>query len=173
MILEEGPVWHNRVMSRVQLALNVGNLDEAISFYSRMFGCEPAKVRAGYANFIVQDPPLKLVLIEGHGEPGSMNHVGVEVDSADDVQSAISSAATNGLRHEVHESETCCFAVQDKVWVHGPELSWEWYTVLEDAPDDTSLSQPLVAPTIRGSTVALTSVVSGGDTCDANGKTCC
>lgn len=170
-----GHIWHNFAMARVQLALNVGNLDEAVSFYSRMFGCEPAKVRDGYANFVVDNPPLKLVLIEGHGEPGTMNHVGVEVDDVESVQAAIAHADRCGFRHDVHESETCCFAVQDKVWVHGPELSWEWYTVLDDAPDDTSLNRrtPVAAPGLRRDAGRLTPLLSDGATCAVDGDSCC
>jgi catechol 2,3-dioxygenase-like lactoylglutathione lyase family enzyme len=126
-------------MSRVQLALNVGDIDQAILFYTKMFGVGPAKVRDGYANFAIADPPLKLVLIAGHGEPGTMNHVGVEVESTDHVSAKIQQAQSLGLPVEVQESTTCCFAVQDKVWVKGNELPWEWYTVLDDAPSDTSL----------------------------------
>jgi len=126
-------------MSRVQLALNVGNIEEAISFYSKMFGVGPAKVREGYANFDIENPPLKLVLIEGHGEPGTLNHVGVEVEDTDQVAAKMEHAVNVGLPIEVQESTTCCFAVQDKVWVKGGELPWEWYTVLADAPADTSL----------------------------------
>lgn len=126
-------------MSRVQLALNVGNIEEAISFYSKMFGVGPAKVREGYANFAIENPPLKLVLIEGHGEPGTLNHVGVEVEDTDQVAAKMEHAVNVGLPIEVQESTTCCFAVQDKVWVKGGELPWEWYTVLADAPTDTSL----------------------------------
>ena len=126
-------------MSRVQLALNVGNIEEAISFYSKMFGVGPAKVREGYANFAIENPPIKLVLIEGHGEPGTLNHVGVEVEDTDQVAAKMEHAVNVGLPIEVQESTTCCFAVQDKVWVKGGELPWEWYTVLADAPTDTSL----------------------------------
>jgi lactoylglutathione lyase len=126
-------------MSRVQLALNVGNIEEAISFYSKMFGVGPAKVREGYANFAIENPPLKLVLIEGHGEAGTLNHVGVEVEDTDQVAAKMEHAVNVGLPIEVQESTTCCFAVQDKVWVKGGELPWEWYTVLADAPTDTSL----------------------------------
>lgn len=128
-----------QLMSRVQLALNVGNLNDAIQFYTKMFGVGPAKVRDGYANFAIADPPLKLVLIEGHGEPGTMNHVGVEVESTDHVAQKIEESVNNGFSIEVQEATTCCFAVQDKVWVKGAELAWEWYTVLEDAPNDSSL----------------------------------
>ena len=141
-------------MSRVQLALNVGNLDEAIEFYSRMFGVGPAKVRDGYANFAVENPPLKLVLIAGHGEPGTLNHVGVEVESTEEVAAKIEEARQNGFPVTVQESTTCCFAVQDKVWIEGGELPWEWYTVLEDAPQDTSLvrmgAKPVLAVEATG-----------------------
>ena len=124
-------------MSRVHLALNVGNLNDAIVFYTKMFGVGPAKVREGYANFAIADPPLKLVLIEGHGEAGTLNHVGVEVEDAEQVAAKIQSATAMGMPIEVQESETCCFAVQDKVWIKGGELPWEWYTVLADAPLDS------------------------------------
>ena len=127
-------------MSRVQLALNVSNIDEAIAYYSKLFGVGPAKVREGYANFAIADPPLKLVLIEGHGEAGTLNHVGVELEDTQAVADKITHAQNVGLPIEVQESTTCCFAVQDKVWVKGGELAWEWYTVLADAPSDTSLT---------------------------------
>jgi lactoylglutathione lyase len=127
-------------MSRVQLALNVSNIDEAIAYYSKMFGVGPAKVREGYANFAIADPPLKLVLIEGHGEAGTLNHVGVELEDTQAVADKITHAQNVGLPIEVQESTACCFAVQDKVWVKGGELAWEWYTVLADAPSDTSLT---------------------------------
>ena len=122
-------------MSRVQLALNVSDLDEAITFYSKLFGVAPAKVRPGYANFAVAEPPLKLVLIEGGGAPGSLNHLGVEVESTDQVGAAIGRLQAEGLATEIEEQTTCCYAVQDKVWVHGPDAEpWEVYTVLADAP---------------------------------------
>ena len=122
-------------MSRLQLALNVSNLDEAISFYSKYFNTEPAKVRPGYANFAILDPPLKLVLFEGAGEPGSINHLGVEVATSDEVIAATDRLASAGLATEKAERTTCCYAVQDKVWVNGPDGSrWEVYTVLADAP---------------------------------------
>jgi catechol 2,3-dioxygenase-like lactoylglutathione lyase family enzyme len=127
-------------MSRVQLALNVSDLDEAISFYSRLFRASPAKVRPGYANFAVDEPPLKLVLIEGVGEPGSVNHLGVEVASTEDVAAATSTFIGAGLQTEVEERTTCCYAVQDKVWVDGPDgARWEIYTVLADAEDSENL----------------------------------
>jgi lactoylglutathione lyase len=127
-------------MSRVQLALNVSDLDEAVAFYSKLFKAEPAKIHPGYANFAVADPPLKLVLIEGGGEPGSINHLGVEVASTDEVAAATSFLANQGMKTEVEEQTTCCYAVQDKVWVDGPDgASWEVYTVLADADDEQSL----------------------------------
>ena len=121
-------------MSRVQLALNVSNLEQAIDFYSKLFGVGPAKVREGYANFAIAEPPLKLVLIEGDGAPGTMNHLGVEVESTDAVTQATQRLSNEGLETKVEEETTCCFAVQDKVWVNGPDGEpWEVYTVLSDA----------------------------------------
>ncbi len=122
-------------MSRVQLALNVSDLDEAITFYSKLFGVGPAKVREGYANFAVAEPPLKLVLIAGDGAPGTLNHLGVEVESSHEVTAAISRLQGEGLDTDIESETTCCYAVQDKVWVHGPDSEpWEVYTVLADAP---------------------------------------
>lgn len=124
-------------MARVQLALNVSNLDDAVAFYTTYFRCAPAKVRPGYANFSISDPPLKLVLIEGQGVPGSINHLGVEVDTSSEVVAAASRLADAGVATDFEEGTTCCYAVQDKVWVTGPDDSrWETYTVLSDAPGD-------------------------------------
>jgi predicted enzyme related to lactoylglutathione lyase len=121
-------------MSRVQLALNVSDLDAAIDFYTKLFATGPAKVRAGYANFAIDEPPLKLVLIEGVGEPGSLNHLGVEVFSTDEVSAAQQRLTGEGLATATEEQVSCCFAVQDKVWVDGPDKEpWEIYTVLADA----------------------------------------
>jgi len=121
-------------MSRVQLALNVSDIEGSIAFYTKLFGVGPAKVRPGYANFAIPDPPLKLVLFEGAGEPGSLNHIGVEVESTDEVMAAVARARAEDLPAEVQESTTCCYAVQDKVWIDGPDNAWEFYTVLADAP---------------------------------------
>jgi catechol 2,3-dioxygenase-like lactoylglutathione lyase family enzyme len=121
-------------MSRVQLALNVADLQASIDFYTHLFQTPPAKVRPGYANFAIADPPLKLVLFEGAGEPGSLNHIGVEVESTDEVAAAAERLAAEGLGCDVQDATTCCFAVQDKVWVAGPDNKWEIYTVLADAP---------------------------------------
>ncbi len=121
-------------MSRVQLVLNVAHLDEAVRFYSKLFATEPAKVRPGYANFAVADPPLKLVLIEdATAAPGSLNHLGVEVASSGEVMAAQSRLAGEGLATVTEENTSCCFALQDKVWVDGPGGEpWEIYTVLAD-----------------------------------------
>jgi catechol 2,3-dioxygenase-like lactoylglutathione lyase family enzyme len=122
-------------MSRVQLALNVGDLDASIEFYTKLFQTPPNKVRENYANFAIAQPPLKLVLIAGgEGEPGSLNHLGVEVETTDEVMAEAARMQVEGAACEVQESTTCCFAVQDKVWVTGPEIPWEIYTVLADAP---------------------------------------
>lgn len=122
-------------MSRVQLALNVNDLDSAIEFYSKLFATQPAKIRDGYANFAIVEPPLKLVLIENPGHGGTLNHLGVEVESTDLVTAATTRLRGEGLVTDVEENTTCCFAVQDKVWVHGPDAEpWEVYTVLADAP---------------------------------------
>ena len=120
-------------MARVQLALNVSDLDEAVTFYSRLFGTQPAKRRPGYANFAVAEPPLKLVLIEGHGEPGTLNHLGVEVETSDDVATETSRLAAAGLTTAGEDDVACCYARQDKVWVDAPDGEpWEIYTVLGD-----------------------------------------
>ena len=118
-------------MSRVQLALNVSDLDAAIAFYSKLFDATPAKVRPGYANFAIAEPPLKLVLIEGQGDPGTLNHLGVEVESTALVSSANARLSQEGLACATEDEVTCCFAVQDKVWVDAPDGEpWEIYTCL-------------------------------------------
>ena len=133
-------------MSRVQLALNVSDMEEAVEFYSKLFGVEPAKRRPGYANFAVADPPLKLVLMEdagarGRGVAGALNHLGVEVESTAEVAAATGRLSENGLPTEVEDQTTCCYAVQDKVWVSDPDgRPWEVYTVLADAPAETGIA---------------------------------
>ena len=120
-------------MSRVQLALNVDDLDTAIAFYSKLFGAPPAKVKPGYANFAIADPPLKLVLLENPGQGGSLNHLGVEVASSEAVHSEIARLTEQGMFTEEEIGTTCCFATQDKVWVTGPGGErWEVYTKLVD-----------------------------------------
>ena len=121
-------------MSRLQLALNVEDLDASIAFYTKLFRTPPAKVREDYANFAIADPPLKLVLFAHAGEPGTLNHIGVEVDSADEVAAVIARTNELGFDQEIQDNVTCCFAVQDKTWVKGPDNDWEFYTVLADAP---------------------------------------
>ena len=126
-------------MSRVQLALRVTDLEASIAFYSKLFGTEPAKRRPGYANFAVTEPPLKLVLLEGAGdEPTRIDHLGVEVEQTEQVAAAATARlAGRGLTTDVEEGTTCCYAVQDKVWVTGPGRErWEVYTVLADARPD-------------------------------------
>ncbi|MDQ1428205.1 MAG: hypothetical protein QOK39_1681 [Acidimicrobiaceae bacterium] len=124
-------------MSRVQLALNVADIDAAVEFYSKLFATEPAKRRPGYANFAIAEPPLKLVLIEGQGTAGTMNHLGVEVASADEVAAAQARLAGEGLATAIEDNVTCCYALQDKVWVDDPDgAPWEVYTVLADAETD-------------------------------------
>ena len=124
-------------MSRVQLALNVDDVEAAVAFYSRLFRAEPAKRRPGYANFALDDPALKLVLIENPGAGGSLNHLGVEVHTAAEVVDATRRLAAAGLSTRVEDGTTCCYALQDKAWVTGPGGErWEVYTVLADAPDE-------------------------------------
>ncbi len=119
---------------RIQLALNVSDLDEAISFYSTLFGTEPAKRRDGYANFAIANPPLKLVLLQGDGIPGTMNHLGIELNSSEKVFAEIDRLAEAGLTEKVEENTTCCYSVQDKVWVNAPDGEpWEVYTVKGEA----------------------------------------
>jgi catechol 2,3-dioxygenase-like lactoylglutathione lyase family enzyme len=121
-------------MSRVQLALNVSDLDSAVDFYSKLFGTPPAKLREGYANFAIDEPPLKLVLFAGDGDPGTLNHLGVEVMSTDEVTEAQRRLSGEGLETGEQAGVNCCFAIQDKVWVNAPDGEpWEIYTVLADA----------------------------------------
>ncbi len=121
-------------MSRVQLALNVDDLDTAITFYTKLFNTEPAKVRPGYANFAIADPALKLVLLENPGDGGTLNHLGVEVGSSEAVHAEIARLTEAGMFTDEEIGTTCCFATQDKVWVTGPgNERWEVYTVLADS----------------------------------------
>jgi catechol 2,3-dioxygenase-like lactoylglutathione lyase family enzyme len=120
---------------RVQLALNVSDLAESVAFYSRLFGTGPAKVRPGYANFAIAEPPLKLVLLENPGQGGTLNHLGVEVASTEAVGAEQARLAAAGLAAVEEQGTTCCYARQDKFWVQGAPDSerWEVYTVLEDS----------------------------------------
>lgn len=120
-------------MSRLQLALNVTDIDQAVVFYTKLFGTEPAKRRPGYANFAIAEPPLKLVLIEGP-TGGTLNHLGVEMFSQDEVADNIDRLKVEGLEVTGEGETTCCYARQDKGWVHDPDNApWELYTVLGDA----------------------------------------
>ena len=132
-------------MSRVQLALNVDNLDEAITFYSKLFNTEPAKRKPGYANFAVAEPPLKLVLLENPGQGGTLNHLGVEVESSEKVHEEIARLQGEDLFTDEEIGTTCCFATQDKVWVTGPAgEKWEVYTVMADSESFGSSPELLV-----------------------------
>jgi catechol 2,3-dioxygenase-like lactoylglutathione lyase family enzyme len=143
-------------MSRAQLALNVDDLDESITFYSKMFNTAPAKVEPGYANFAVAEPPLKLILIENPGRGGTLNHLGVEVGSSDAVHAEIARLTDEGMVTEEEIGTTCCFATQDKVWVTGPAgEKWELYTVLADS-DTFGKGSAVVSPE-----------APGGCTCDS------
>ena len=120
-------------MSRVQLALNVTDLDAAVDFYTRLFGEKPAKLKSDYANFAISEPPLKLVLIAGEGAGGTLNHLGVEVESSDEVAKANQRLGEENLETALEENTACCYARQDKVWVHDPDKApWEIYTILGD-----------------------------------------
>jgi catechol 2,3-dioxygenase-like lactoylglutathione lyase family enzyme len=123
-------------MSRVQLALRVADLEAAVNFYQRLFAAEPAKRRPGYANFAIAEPPLKLVLLEGEpGQATGMDHLGVEVPTTTEVAAATQRLASEGLQTRTEDQVSCCYAVQDKVWVSDPGgARWEVYTVLADAP---------------------------------------
>jgi catechol 2,3-dioxygenase-like lactoylglutathione lyase family enzyme len=123
-------------VSRVQLALRVSDLEASIRFYSSLFGVEPAKRRPGYANFAVAEPPLKLVLLEGEPDrPTVMDHLGIEVGTTTEVDDAAARLDRLGLFTLVEDDTTCCYARQDKVWVHGPgHEPWEVYTVRDDSP---------------------------------------
>jgi catechol 2,3-dioxygenase-like lactoylglutathione lyase family enzyme len=129
-------------VSRLQLALNVSDLDAAVDFYSRLFDTKPAKRRPGYANFAVADPPLKLVLFQNQSAEGRLNHLGIEVESTGEVSAAHRRLTHEGLSTATEDGVTCCYAVQDKVWVDDPDGErWEIYKVLadSDAPQQAQL----------------------------------
>jgi catechol 2,3-dioxygenase-like lactoylglutathione lyase family enzyme len=146
-------------MSRLQLAINVNNLEDSVGFYSKLFGTEPAKVRPGYANFAIAQPPLKLVLIENPGQGGSLNHLGVEVEDVDLVDELQTRLAEQGLASVDERGTTCCYAKQDKFWVQGTPNGeqWEIYTVLEDSP--TFSGEGTEGPGCCGDTAASTDEV--------------
>ena len=157
-------------MSRMQLALNVDDLDEAITFYSKLFNAQPAKVKEGYANFAVVDPPLKLVLLENPGRGGTINHLGVEVESSDTVHAEIARLTSAGLFTDEEMGTTCCFATQDKVWVTGPAgEKWEVYTVLADS-ETFGTSPEHLEPHTEGGICCGATVT---DSADAAARTSC
>jgi catechol 2,3-dioxygenase-like lactoylglutathione lyase family enzyme len=153
-------------VSRVQLALNVDDVDAAVAFYSKLFGTEPTKRRPGYANFAITEPPLKLVLLENPGSGGTMNHLGVEVETSREVESHQARLSAEGFFAETEKATTCCYAVQDKFWVSAPDgEKWEHYTVLADSQ-----------PELEGHTDLGRSAVSGDRSCcttDEDGATAC
>ena len=125
---------------RVQLALNVDNLDEAVDYYSKLFGTQVSKREPGYANFAIENPPLKLVLFENPGAEERLNHLGVEAFEQSEVDQAIDRLESAGLSDAQETESTCCFATQNKVWSADPQgTRWEWYRVLEDATEFGSL----------------------------------
>jgi len=120
-------------MSRLQLAIDVGDLDEAVDFYSRMFGTGPAKVRPGYANFAIDEPPLKLVLFEKPGGGGTINHLGVEVGTTAEVVAAEARLAAADLETTAIEDTECCYAEKTETWLEAPDdLRWEGYVKTAD-----------------------------------------
>ncbi len=126
---------------RLQLALNVKDLNRAVEYYSRLFGTSPHKVRPGYANFAIDDPALKLVLFENKGASERINHLGVEVSTKEELDSAIARLSAEGLTKQLEQNKTCCHATQNKVWSSEPDgLAWEWYRITDDAP---SKSEPI------------------------------
>jgi catechol 2,3-dioxygenase-like lactoylglutathione lyase family enzyme len=142
---------------RLQLALNVSDLDEAIDFYSRMFQAEPARVRPGYANFAITDPPLKLVLFEGAGEPGALNHLGVETETAAEVVAAEARLTDTGIETTGVDDTQCCYAEKTETWVEAPDGNrWEWYVRTGD-------SEQLDNVVLEGATVGAES--SSAETC--------
>ena len=159
-------------MSRLQLALNVENLEESIAHYTKIFGVGPAKVRPGYANFAVVNPPLKLVLIENPGASDSINHLGVEVESVDAVRSEHERVTAAGLPVWVEGETTCCYAVQDKFWVEGGPHKFEVYTVLADA-DVMKNTTTSVGTTPTASTTPATTTSAAASVATTSGAAVC
>jgi catechol 2,3-dioxygenase-like lactoylglutathione lyase family enzyme len=174
------------VTGRIQLALNVDDLEASIAFYRKLFGTEPAKVRPGYANFAIADPPLKLILMENHGQGGSLNHLGVEVPGTDAVEAEQTRLAGVGLASIDERDTTCCYARQDKFWVQGAPNGerWEIYAVLEDSAtfwgQDGGQSWGAVEAALESGEDALAEtaqccggVGQPGEPADSRGATCC
>jgi catechol 2,3-dioxygenase-like lactoylglutathione lyase family enzyme len=153
-------------MSRVQLAINVDDVEQAVTFYSTLFDTEPAKRRPGYANFAIAQPPLKLVLIENPGQGGSLNHLGVEVDTPAEVEAHQARLTAEGFFIDEEKNTTCCYAVQDKFWVTGPGGErWEHYAVLADSP--TFIGEETTGVTCCGTER------DGGNTSSQPSTACC
>ena len=157
---------------RLQLALNVDDLAEAVTFYSKLLGTAPAKLRPGYANFAVASPPLKLVLLENAGKGGSLDHLGIEVPDTGSVHREIARLSGEGLFTDEERGVTCCFATQDKVWVTGPDGErWEVYTVLADSPTFGTSSTTLVDVGQAPSDSACCSTAAGDE--QGRASACC
>jgi len=157
-------------MSRIQLALNVDDLEAAVAFYSKLFATPPAKRRNGYANFAVAVPPLKLVLFEQPGKGGTLNHLGIEVESTELVSAAQTRLAAEGLATTTEEGVACCYARQDKVWVEGPfGEAWEIYTVLDDV--EMPAGQLRTVDPVTGA--ACCAAVAEDGTVTAGSSACC
>jgi catechol 2,3-dioxygenase-like lactoylglutathione lyase family enzyme len=145
---------------RLQLALNVDDLDEAVDFYTKMFDTPPAKIRPGYANFAIVNPPLKLVLFEGGGPSGSINHLGVETETAAEVTAAETRLAASGLETTGVDDTLCCYAEKTETWVHAPDGNkWEWYV---KTGDSEQLQNIVVSGTDTGASGCCVSVSDAG-----------
>ncbi|QMU62177.1 MAG: glyoxalase/bleomycin resistance/extradiol dioxygenase family protein [Gammaproteobacteria bacterium] len=130
---------------RLQLALNVRNIEEAVHYYSKLFDTPPHKRRAGYANFAIGNPPLKLVLIENPSADDRINHLGVEAEQNENLDAVMKRLERDGIADTIEDQTTCCFATQDKVWSTEPQgLSWEWYTITDDNPSEANISKSSV-----------------------------
>ncbi len=152
-------------MSRVQLALNVTDLDAAVDFYTKLFATPPRKRQPGYANFAIADPPLKLVLFENANAPGgSINHLGVEVESTQQVNEAIARLRAAELATDVEEQTDCCYALQDKVWTTGPDSErWEVYVVHADT--EQQIPTTCCAPAAADTPATVETPAAGGAIC--------
>jgi catechol 2,3-dioxygenase-like lactoylglutathione lyase family enzyme len=167
-------------MSRLQLALNVNDIDAAVDFYSTLFNTAPAKRRPGYANFAVADPPLKLVLFENPDQTGTLNHLGVERESMEEVEAEADRLEAAGIALDVEGEVVCCYARQDKHWVTGPDgQRWENYVVLADAQPElegksaADLDQPASTGGCCGTTAADTPAASPATAEKATAAACC
>ena len=161
-------------MSRVQLALNVSDLEASVEFYSRLFNTTPHKRRPGYANFAISEPPLKLVLIQasaderGEGVAGALNHLGIEVEDSQAVVATAERLAGEGVELSGINRTVCCYAEQDKTWAHDPSgAPWEIYTITDDLTD-SSVDAPMIIHQIGGS-ACCTPTAAGA----AEASTCC